>query len=116
VRVDLVLEDTAHDGGTLHGATGAADAFTRLRGAATFWQWPASRRAAAGTPRAALHAKLITADTTAALVSSANLTDRALAHNIEVGIILRDPDLINRINRHFAALMTPKSDVLQALS
>jgi phosphatidylserine/phosphatidylglycerophosphate/cardiolipin synthase-like enzyme len=116
IRVDLVLEDATQDGGTLRGTTGAADAFARLRGAATFWQWPAARRAASGNPRAALHAKLITADTTLALVSSANLTDRALAHNIEVGVILRDPDTIDRINRHFAALMGPATGVLAPLA
>ena len=115
IHIDLVLESTANDGGTLHGATGAAAAFARLRGNATFWHWPAHRRPAAASSRAALHAKLIAADSTIALVSSANLTDRALAHNIEVGIILRSPDVVARITRHFKALMDPDIGPLQPL-
>lgn len=115
VRIDLVLEGTAEDGGTLRGRTGSSAAFAELRGRAIFWHWPAHRRSVAGATRAALHAKLIAADTTAALISSANMTDRALSANLEVGVLLRDPDVVARLVRHFAALMGPNNPVLERL-
>ncbi|WP_121158646.1 DISARM system phospholipase D-like protein DrmC [Micromonospora pisi] len=113
VHIDLVLESSAPDGGALRGHTGAAVAFTALRDRATFWHWPAHQRAAAGNPRAALHAKLIAADTRTALVSSANLTDRALSSNLEVGVVLHDPDLVRRLVRHFTGLMNPRTGPLE---
>lgn len=93
VRIDLVLEDS----------TGAADAFSALQGRVRFWHWPSAERGANG--RAALHAKVIAADCSSALVGSANLTGRALNENIEVGVFLRDPRTVRRIVGHFRALM-----------
>jgi hypothetical protein len=43
-RIDLVLETTADEGGTLRGHVGAAAAFAEIRRDATFWVWPAVRR------------------------------------------------------------------------
>ena len=112
VQVDLIMEATAADGGTLHGPLGASAAFTALRPYATFWTWPASKRPVVGTTRAALHAKLVAADEKVAVVGSANLTDRALADNIELGVIIRDPHVVERMVRHFRALMKPGSGPL----
>ncbi|MEO3778164.1 DISARM system phospholipase D-like protein DrmC [Micromonospora sp. B11E3] len=116
VRIDLVLESSAEDGGALRGRSGAATAFATLRDQATFWHWPAARRAAGGSPHAALHAKFIAADGEVALISSANLTDRALSHNIEVGVVLRDPDVVRRLVAHFHALTDPSGGPLERLS
>jgi phosphatidylserine/phosphatidylglycerophosphate/cardiolipin synthase-like enzyme len=55
----------------------------------------------------ALHAKLMAADEKVAVVGSANLTDRALADNIELGVIIRDPHAVERVVRHFRSLMKP---------
>lgn len=96
VRVDLVLEES----------TNAADAFSGLAGQVGIWQWPAGQRGAGG--KAALHAKVIAADRSEALVGSANLTGRALNDNIEVGILLRDPRAVGRIVAHFRSLMRDK--------
>lgn len=115
VRIDLVLESSAGDGGALRGPSGATAAFTELRDRATFWHWPAQQRAAAGSPRAALHAKLIAADGRTALISSANLTDRALSSNLEVGVVLRSPELVRRLVAHFTALMNPGTGPLERL-
>lgn len=114
VSIDLVLESTAEEGGTLHGPSGAA-AFDALRGKAQFWYWPAHNRPGVGASRAALHAKLIVADRRVALLGSANLTDKALANNLEVGVILRDPDVVRQITRHFAALMDAGAGALEPL-
>ena len=107
VRIDLVLESTFMQGGTLSGPVGASAAFETIKDDATFWNWPASRRGAAGGSRAALHAKLVAADERIALLGSANLTDKALALNLELGVIIRDPGVVRRLVRHFRSLMRP---------
>ncbi|GAA1270985.1 hypothetical protein GCM10009677_24790 [Sphaerisporangium rubeum] len=109
VRVDLVLETAAEEGGTLRGPS-SADAFRLLTGKATFWTWPPARR----PQGAALHAKLLAADTTTVLLGSANLTTRALMSNIEIGVILRDPATVSRIVTHLRALMRPDVGLLVA--
>jgi phosphatidylserine/phosphatidylglycerophosphate/cardiolipin synthase-like enzyme len=115
VRIDLVLETTAAEGGALHGPVGAAAAFQAIRQDATFWTWPADRRPVFAGSRAALHAKLVAADERVALLGSANLTDKALALNLELGIIIRDPAVVRRMVRHFRSLMRPGEGVLQPL-
>ncbi|MFC5752590.1 DISARM system phospholipase D-like protein DrmC [Actinomadura rugatobispora] len=112
VRIDLVLESGRADGGTLRG-TGAEAAFASLGGAVTFWSWPAPRRPMVRGARAAMHAKLVAADERVAVLGSANLTDRALAHNIELGVAVRDPDAVGRIVRHFRSLMRPGEGPLE---
>ncbi len=116
VRIDLILEGTSAAGGTLHGPTGASAAFSQLTNSATFWHWPAHRRPTAGKSRSALHAKIIAADTAIALISSANLTDRALSTNLEVGVVLKDPVVTQRLVQHFEALMNPNAGVLERTS
>ncbi|MBB6172987.1 phosphatidylserine/phosphatidylglycerophosphate/cardiolipin synthase-like enzyme [Nocardiopsis mwathae] len=93
VRINVVLED----------ATGAVDAFARVAGLADFWRWPREHRGADG--RASLHAKVIAADHRVALIGSANLTGHAMNENIEVGVLVHDPDTVRRIVGHFRALM-----------
>lgn len=104
VRIDLVMETAAPHGGGLRGTIDAGAAFDSIRDRARLWHWPAHNRA---NPRAALHAKLILADDTTVLLGSANLTDRALADNLEIGVILHDSDVSGTISRHFTALMHP---------
>lgn len=115
VRIDLVLESAEADGGALHGPFGASAAFAALRREATFWAWPAARRPMAGASRAAMHAKLVAADASVALLSSANLTDKALRDNLEVGLLVRDPDVVCRIVGHFHSLMRSGTGPLEPL-
>jgi cardiolipin synthase C len=116
VRIDLILESTEDKGGTLNGAVGASAAFATLREHATFWTWPADRRPVVGQSRAALHAKLVAADERIALLGSANLTDKALAYNLELGVIIRDPDVVARMVHHFHSLMNPDTGPLERLT
>jgi phosphatidylserine/phosphatidylglycerophosphate/cardiolipin synthase-like enzyme len=115
-RIDLVLESAEADGGTLHGPAGAAAAFEAIRRDATFWAWPANRRPIVGPSRAALHAKLVAADDRVALLGSANLTDKALADNLELGVLIRDPDVVRRIVRHFRSLMRAGAGPLEPVA
>jgi phosphatidylserine/phosphatidylglycerophosphate/cardiolipin synthase-like enzyme len=107
VRIDLVLESAEADGGALHGPFGASAAFKTIQQEATFWSWPAARRPVLGASRAAMHATLLAADANVALLSSANLTDKALGDNLELGLLVRDPEVVRRIVGHFRSLMRP---------
>ena len=113
VQIDLVLESAEDDGGTLHGPAGASAAFQALRWNAAFWTWPAKRRPVVGGSRAALHAKLVAGDERVALLGSANLTDKALSRNLELGILIHERDAVRRIVRHFHTLMKPGTGPLQ---
>ncbi len=44
-----------------------------------------------------LHAKIYVADTKAAVITSANLTNKGLAGNHEYGVLLRDPELVSKV-------------------
>jgi len=99
VEVDLVLETT----------TAASRAFLDLGDRVRLWHWPVERRGR----EAALHAKLIAADGEYVLLGSANLTDRALADNIEIGVVLRDRDAAGRVTDHFRSLMRPGQGPLE---
>ncbi|XVQ86430.1 DISARM system phospholipase D-like protein DrmC [Microbispora siamensis] len=111
VRVDLILEGNAEEGGALRGGFAATDAFEKLRPLARFWTW--ADRPMVGGSVPALHAKVVAADEDIALLGSANLTDRALAHNLEVGVILRDPDVVRRLVAHFRLLMRAEAGPLR---
>nr|WP_275409772.1 DISARM system phospholipase D-like protein DrmC [Microbispora rosea] len=111
VRVDLVLEGNSGEGGALRGGSAASDAFEQLRPLAGFWTW--ADRPMAGSSVPALHAKVVAADEDIALLGSANLTDRALAHNLEIGVVLRDPDTVRRLVGHFRSLMRPEAGPLR---
>ncbi len=66
------------------------------------WRWPAEQRPATG---ALLHAKALVVDGRRALVGSANLTQRALSANLEVGVLIRDPAVSEAIEAHVRGLM-----------
>jgi cardiolipin synthase len=52
-------------------------------------------------PKLKMHAKLIIIDGETAFVGSQNLTPNALDHNREVGIIITDPGIIQRLSKTF---------------
>ena len=99
VIVDIVLESGKDKGGTL--SFDQLPAFTRLD-RVRVWHWPPDKRPDAG---GSLHAKAIVADDAVALVTSANLTGHALANNIELGLLARDPSAAGDITAHVAGLM-----------
>lgn len=111
VHLDIVLESSSHDGGPLR--HDARSAFPFL--AADFWHWPTTERPVPAAGRPSLHAKLVAADDHTALLGSANLTGQALMHNLEIGVVLRDPDVVGRLVSHFRTLMTAEHGVLRRL-
>jgi phosphatidylserine/phosphatidylglycerophosphate/cardiolipin synthase-like enzyme len=56
-------------------------------------------------PHGVLHAKAVVVDDKAAFVTSANITEAAFAHNVEVGILTRDALLATSLARHFRILI-----------
>ncbi|WGD44930.1 phospholipase D-like domain-containing protein [Streptomyces cathayae] len=69
------------------------------------------RHRAGGT--GVLHAKLIAADRHTAFLGSANLTDRALSHNIELGVLPRDPSTVEPLVDHFCRLLAPENNAMR---
>lgn len=61
--------------------------------------------AQAGGGRSSLHAKVIVADKSVALISSANLTEAAQRRNIEAGVLVRHQPCAQRIDSYFEGLI-----------
>jgi putative cardiolipin synthase len=95
VRVDLLLEES----------TQASAAFAALPREVRVWH----RVETSGV----LHAKLIAADRHTAFLGSANITDRALTDNIELGLVLRDPLIVEPLIDHFHWLLAPENKVMR---
>ena len=74
--------------------------------------WDASRQAQKKR-YAALHAKLAVADDAQLFISSANLTEYAMRHNIEMGVLITGGDEPGRVREHLRALVDQGEFVLQ---
>lgn len=101
VDVRLVLESA--EKGKLK--VDAADAFRSLGNAVSVWMWPIDERPVLHDGTALVHAKAAVADSSAAFVTSANLTKRALDSNIELGLIVRGGAIPRRLAMHWRELM-----------
>lgn len=112
LRVSMVIDFKRY------GDTTTAPEELSLRLTREFWakHWPSSDRkprlaydprslAKEPDSRAVMHAKVVVADRSAALVTSANLTPRAQQENIELGVLVKHPPLAQRIADYFDALI-----------
>lgn len=97
-QVDVVFETEEDSAGAYSGPQ--SKPFAGVAGVRR-WRWPRDQR----TPGAVLHAKLLVVDGRRALVGSANLTQRALTSNLEVGVLIEDRDLAAELEAHVRALM-----------
>jgi phosphatidylserine/phosphatidylglycerophosphate/cardiolipin synthase-like enzyme len=97
--VDVVFETQDDSAGAYQ--SHEAQPFHRVAGIRR-WRWPAEQRPADG---AVLHAKALVVDGRRALVGSANLTQRALTANLEVGVLVGDPAVAGAIETHVHGLM-----------
>lgn len=66
-----------------------------------FFVWPRARRPSG----ALLHAKAVVADASAALITSANLTENAISSNIEIGVLVRGGEAPKRLHDHVTQLI-----------
>ena len=103
VEIRLILESAAESGGAL--TFDAKAAFTALDGSARFYSWPIDQRGSVGEPRGTLHAKAVVADGVRALVTSANLTGKALDVNMELGLLVEGGSVPERLAHHFGELI-----------
>ena len=94
--VDVIFE-TSEDSASYDGPSTPFGAIAGIRR----WRWPGDQR----PPHAALHAKLLVIDGRRALIGSANLTKRALADNLEAGLLVRDPEVAASLEQHVRGLM-----------
>lgn len=99
-HVDVIFETEEDSAGAY---TGPSRPFAHVPGI-NRWRWPADQRDGNGV----LHAKLLVIDGRRALVGSANLTSQALAHNLEVGAVINDPDLARSLEHHLRQLMAAR--------
>lgn len=97
-QVDVVFETEEDSTGAY---TGPSHPYAVVTGI-NRWGWPAGQRDGNGV----LHAKLLVIDGRRALVGSANLTGKALAHNLEVGTVINDPDVAWALEEHLRQLMS----------
>ncbi len=97
-QVDVVFETGEDSAGAY---TGPQRPFAQLLDI-NRWRWPPERR----DQGAVLHAKLLVIDGRRAFVGSANLTARALHHNLEVGVVTHDRDLAAQLEDHVRGLMS----------
>jgi PLD-like domain/Domain of unknown function (DUF1998) len=90
--VDVVFETGVDSSGSYRGDE---QPFGELPGIHR-WRWPANQR----TRGSLLHAKALVIDGERALIGSANLTQRALEANLEVGVLVRDPAVAAALEAH----------------
>jgi phosphatidylserine/phosphatidylglycerophosphate/cardiolipin synthase-like enzyme len=107
VEVSLILETDKAGGGTL--AFDARKAFSDLKGKARFYVWPPEKRPETDGGKGSMHAKAAIADDLVALVTSANLTDRAVSDNLELGVLIRGGDVPRRLAAHFSELIATET-------
>jgi len=79
---------------------------TALREKSRVFLWPEAKRLRTPDGKiGSLHAKLALADGVLAYISSANLTDYAMTVNMEMGLLLKNPEVATQIEQHFCDLM-----------
>ena len=73
---------------------------------AKYLHWPLDKRGADEKGNmGALHAKCAVVDRSKLFISSANLTDFALTKNMELGVLIQDQALAERVSAHFDHLI-----------
>jgi phosphatidylserine/phosphatidylglycerophosphate/cardiolipin synthase-like enzyme len=101
VVITMVLESKEASGKKL--SQDAALAFRGI-GGITVLEWPHAKRPPVGDGVAVMHAKVAVADADAALVTSTNLTEAGLDHNMECGLLVRGGPVPASLRDHFRAL------------
>lgn len=103
VTVDLVLEFEGHEGDQ---DWDPLKALGRLDPRVRVFEWPLEKRPVlSGGRRGMIHAKCAVADSCAAVVSSANLTEYAFDANMELGLRVEGATVASEIDQHFHELM-----------
>ena len=108
VDVWIVCETTKDSAGYL--ASDGVSAFGDLGNRVTRFVWPGPQRPTdASGHRGLLHAKVVVADDSVALVSSGNLSRAATERNIEAGVLVRGGPIPGALRGHIEALVRDKT-------
>lgn len=105
VEVIICLEDAEESQGkvSFSGSKAFSSSLFRL---ASFYCWPIENRPHTQDGRfGSLHAKVAVADRAKAFISSANLTEYAMDMNIEMGVLIEDIELGEKIDGLFTNLI-----------
>jgi phosphatidylserine/phosphatidylglycerophosphate/cardiolipin synthase-like enzyme len=103
VRVTVIIELAQESGGKI--TFDGLDSLRKRVPRASVLYWPLKQRArSASSAYGAMHVKCLLADRKAALVSSANLTESALAMNMELGLLVSGV-VAARLADHFEQLL-----------
>ena len=103
VKLTLIVESEDESGGQL--TVDALRAFRELpldKTTILYWPFENREKNQAGRP-GKLHAKCAIVDETA-IVGSANLTDDAFNRNMELGVLIKEPSLVQTLGAHFDEL------------
>jgi len=110
VQIDFLLETSKEHGGAVD-----IDSVAPLKEklpTANFYTWASKQNIEA----ASVHAKCAVADESMALITSANLTGKAMEHNMELGVLIRDGALPKQLARHLYGLITEKIIIQRSCS
>ena len=106
VELSLLLERSKNFGGAVE-----IDSIQNLKSqlpGAKFYIWDAHDE----KHSASVHAKCAIADEKIALITSANLTGKAMTENMELGVMLRKGNLPRQLHKHFESLIAEKIIIL----
>ena len=106
VEVNFLLEKSKKFGGSVD-----IDSIQNLKNqlpGAKFYTWFTKNE----PNLAVVHAKCAVADDKFALITSANLTGKAMSDNMELGVMLRKGNLPRQLYKHFESLIAEKIIIL----
>ena len=101
VAISLLLENRTASEGQLKPP--AVDSFADID--ATTYEWANPERPRVSGNPAVMHAKIALADDHTAFITSANLTGKALDHNMEAGILITGGPIPKTLHQHFRDLV-----------
>jgi phosphatidylserine/phosphatidylglycerophosphate/cardiolipin synthase-like enzyme len=108
VRVRLLLESQVESSGGLSSG-GIESLSSQIKQACECYVWPTEQRPVVdGKPVGLVHAKAAVADSEHLFVSSANLTDFALEHNVELGLLVRSKKVAGVVEAQMDWLLQSK--------
>lgn len=105
VNVTFILESAEDSDGRMS-FDGIDTLGRKIMDRSQIYYWPKSKREEFSPGvNASLHVKCAVADRRDVLISSANLTKNALAHNMEMGLRVINNSLSERVSKHFYELI-----------
>ena len=102
VQIDFLLETSKEHGGAVD--IDSAAILREKLPTANFYEWTSEQNLGA----ASVHAKCAVADESMALITSANLTEKAMRLNMELGVLIRDGSFPKQLVQHLNALIIEK--------